>query len=158
MVVRDVDIVRASGCFGDQSSGGNATRQNVGQAIVNSNPTSDFPLRTGPKNTTWHSCSCSVALCLMNTRQPLVTRTCRGISAPWALMASVEVSSSNVWPCASFPRIRTATCIKTRWLRRRGPGWLGEPGAWPIKPRLSEYTVRQTKVESEEQVRSQRCY
>jgi hypothetical protein len=45
-------IVRASGCFDDQSSGGNATRQKLGRASENSNPTSAFPPRTGPRNTT----------------------------------------------------------------------------------------------------------
>src|SRR5208283_4662102 len=48
-----VDItVRASGCFGLQSSGGKATRQNVGHATENSNPISAFPERTGPRKTT----------------------------------------------------------------------------------------------------------
>src|SRR5208283_6049942 len=44
--------VRASGCFGDQSSGGKATRQKVGQGEENSNPISALPERTGPRNTT----------------------------------------------------------------------------------------------------------
>jgi hypothetical protein len=115
------ETVRASGCFGDQSSGGNATLQNVGQAAENSSPTSPLPARTGPRNTTWHSSSCMVPLCFSITFEPLVSRDCIKINAPCALIAKVAVSSSNTLPCASFPRIRTDTCIKTRWLRRRGP-------------------------------------
>jgi len=45
-------IVRASGCLGVQSSGGNATRQKLGRASENSNPTSALPERTGPRNAT----------------------------------------------------------------------------------------------------------
>ena len=50
--VRDTEIGRASGCFDDQSSGGNATRQNVGRGSENSRPISALPARTGPRNTT----------------------------------------------------------------------------------------------------------
>src|SRR5215470_14098715 len=57
--------VRASGFLGDQSSGGKATRQNVGRGVENSRPISARPLRTGPRNATWHSCSSSVLLCLI---------------------------------------------------------------------------------------------
>lgn len=52
-VIEFVDsIVRASGCFGVQSSGGNATLQKLGRASENSSPTSAFPARTGPRNAT----------------------------------------------------------------------------------------------------------
>src|SRR5271166_6111905 len=45
-VVREVESGRASGCFEDQSSGGNATRQNVGRGSENSSPISALPPRT----------------------------------------------------------------------------------------------------------------
>src|SRR4249920_2391215 len=109
-----VGILLASGCFGDQSSGGNVTRQNVGDGAENSNPISALPDRTGPRNATWHSSSFLVALWCISTLAPLVSRVCKRISAPCALIASVAVSSSNALPCASLPRIRTATCINTR--------------------------------------------
>src|SRR5258707_15683157 len=96
-------MVRASGCLGDQSSGGNATRQKLGRASENSNPTSALPERTGPRNATWHSCSSLVRLCCNCTLLPLVTRACIITSAPCALIASVAVSSSNFLPWASFP-------------------------------------------------------
>src|SRR5260370_37478868 len=96
-------MVRASGCFGDQSSGGNATRQKLGRASENSSPTSALPARTGPRNATWHSCSSLVRLCCNCTLLPLVTRACIITSAPCALIASVAVSSSNFLPWASFP-------------------------------------------------------
>jgi hypothetical protein len=120
---RVLDAVRASGCFGVQSSGGKATRQNVGCGEVNSRPISALPERTGPRNTTWHSCSSCVRLCCSMTLLPLVKRDVSNTKAPWALIASVSVSSSIDFPCASVPRIRTATCIKTRWLRRRAPAF-----------------------------------
>src|SRR5262245_16052673 len=46
------ETVRASGCFGVQSSGGKATRQNVGCGEENSRPISALPERTGPRKTT----------------------------------------------------------------------------------------------------------
>ena len=64
---------RASGCLDVQSSGGNATRQNVGRGSENSKPISALPARTGPRNTTWHSCSSWVRLCCMKTLLPLVS-------------------------------------------------------------------------------------
>src|SRR5215472_1637879 len=106
--------VRASGCLGDQSSGGNVTRQNVGRASENSRPISPCPARTGPRNTTRHSCSSCVCLCCISTLLPFVSRACSSTSAPCALIASVDASSSNFLPCASVPRMRTATCINTR--------------------------------------------
>src|ERR1700719_1602439 len=73
-VIEFVDsTVRASGCFGVQSSGGNATRQKLGRASENSSPTSAFPARTGPRNATWHSCSSLVRLCCSCTLLPLVS-------------------------------------------------------------------------------------
>ena len=146
-MVRFVEMVRASGCLGFQSSGGKETRQNVGQGEENSSPISAFPSRTGPRKTTWHSCSCLVSPCCICTRLPLVTRALIPINAPCALMASVPASSSNAFPCASFPRIRTLTCIRTRWLRRRGPGLPGVLGDCPINPLRIDYTRRRKKVE-----------
>jgi hypothetical protein len=64
LVVRWVAL-RASGDLGFQSSGGNATRQKAGRGEENSKPISDLPSRTGPRKTTWHSCSSSVRLCFM---------------------------------------------------------------------------------------------
>jgi hypothetical protein len=142
-----VEMVRASGCRGFQSSGGNETRQNVGHGEENSSPISPFPSRTGPRKTTWHSCSCLVSPCCICTKLPLVNRAFIPISAPCALIASVPASSSNAFPCASFPRIRTFTCIRTRWLRRREPGLLGVLGDWPINPLRIDYTRRHHKVE-----------
>jgi hypothetical protein len=49
---KGVGLLRASGCFGDQSSGGKVTRQKVGDGEENSNPISAFPDRTGPRNAT----------------------------------------------------------------------------------------------------------
>src|SRR5271166_4490793 len=46
LVMREVDSGRASGCFDDQSSGGNATRQKVGRGSENSSPISALPPRT----------------------------------------------------------------------------------------------------------------
>src|SRR5437879_5123121 len=65
LTVRCVEIARASGFFGVQSSGGKDTRQNVGHGFENSNPISALPPRTGPRNATWHSCSSSVLLCFI---------------------------------------------------------------------------------------------
>src|SRR5215813_6567220 len=76
-VERALKTVRASGFFGDQSSGGKATRQKLGRGAANSSPTSALPLRTGPRNTTWHSCSSCVHLCCRRTVLPLVTRASR---------------------------------------------------------------------------------
>jgi hypothetical protein len=126
--------VRASGDLGDQSSGGNATRQKAGRGEENSRPTSPLPPRTGPRNATWHSCSSSVRLCFISTLQPLVTRAVSKIRAPCALMARVSVSSSNLCPCASVPRIRIVTCISTRWLRRRAPGLPEVFDVLPMQP------------------------
>src|SRR5258707_14602285 len=39
------------------------------------------------------------------------------------------------------------TCIKTRWLRRRGPGCPGVFGDWPIDPLPFDYTAQARKVE-----------
>lgn len=52
LLVRVRVIGRASGCFRDQSSGGKATRQNVGLGLENSRPISDLPARTGPRKAT----------------------------------------------------------------------------------------------------------
>src|SRR5271155_1622312 len=73
---------RASGCLEDQSSGGNAPRQNEGRASENSRPISDLPARTGPRKTTWHSCSSCVRLFCSITLLPLVTRAFVSTSAP----------------------------------------------------------------------------
>jgi len=108
------EAVRASGCRGVQSSGGNATRQNVGCGVVNSRPISALPERTGPRNATWHSCSSCVFLCCRRILEPLISLAANKTSAPCALIASVSVSSSILLPCVSVPRIRTATCINTR--------------------------------------------
>ena len=51
---------------------------------------------------------------LMQHRRTHVSRACSSTSAPCALIASVDASSSNFLPCASVPRMRTATCINTR--------------------------------------------
>src|SRR5215472_7392855 len=59
--------LRASGCLGLQSSGGKVTRQKLGRGMENSKPTSALPERTGPRNTTEHSCSSSVPLCCICT-------------------------------------------------------------------------------------------
>src|ERR1700756_584265 len=90
--------VRASGFLGDQSSGGNATRQNCGRRAENSKPISALLPRTGPRNTTLHSCSSLVVLLRNVNRLPLVTRACSKTSAPCALMANVSASSSNGLP------------------------------------------------------------
>src|SRR5258708_29712665 len=82
LIVRLPENVRASGFFGVQSSGGNATRQNVGRGAVNSRPISALPLRTGPRNATSHSCSSSVLLCSMSTAPPPTTRTASNHTAP----------------------------------------------------------------------------
>src|SRR5712692_1975689 len=65
LTVRLLETLRASGLFGVQSSGGKATRQKVGRGAENSRPISALPLRTGPRNATWHSCSSSVLPCRM---------------------------------------------------------------------------------------------
>src|SRR5258708_17893650 len=44
------------------------SRQKLGRASENSNPTSALPERTGPRNATWHSCSSLVRLCCTCTR------------------------------------------------------------------------------------------
>src|SRR5690349_2049664 len=85
--------VRASGLFDDQSSGGKATRQKFGLGAENSTPISALPLRTGPRNATWHSCSSSVLLCLMLITAPLITRALSKTRAPCALIARVSVIS-----------------------------------------------------------------
>src|SRR5580693_3030830 len=101
-----VGILRASGCFGDQSSGGNVTRQKVGDGAENSNPISALPERTGPRNATWHSSSSLVALWCISTFDPLVSRVCKRTRAPCALIASVAVCSSHALPFATVPRTR----------------------------------------------------
>src|SRR5262249_52796015 len=79
---RVLKTVRASGFLGDQSSGGKATRQKVGLGAENSKPISALPLRTGPRKTTWHSCSSSVHLCCKRTVLPLMTRAASSTNAP----------------------------------------------------------------------------
>ena len=54
----------------------------------------------------------------------------RETRAPWAFMARVTASSSKGLPCASVPRMRTLTCINTRWLRRRAPGFVPGLVTW----------------------------
>src|SRR5450432_1071355 len=135
------EAVRASGCLGVQSSGGNATRQKAGRGSENSRPISALPSRTGPRNTTWHSCSSSVMLCFILRLLPLVMRFLRATRAPWALMARVSVFSSKGLPCASLPRICTPTCIKTRWLRRRTAGLVVVLATWLMTVSLS-LTIR----------------
>src|SRR5690349_4959188 len=71
---RGREIGRDSGPLGDQSSGGKATRQNCGRGAENSRPISALLPRTGPRNTTEHSCSSVVRLCCRLTRLPLVKR------------------------------------------------------------------------------------
>src|SRR5215471_20751494 len=93
LVGRERATVRDSGLLGDQSSGGNATRQNCGRGAENSRPISALLPRTGPRNTTLHSCSSEVRVCRRWILAPLVTRACNRTSAPCALIASVSVSS-----------------------------------------------------------------
>src|SRR5277367_6035577 len=49
-------------------------------------------------------------------------------------MARVSASSSKICPAASVPRMRTATCISTRWLRRRAPVVVEVFETWAIQP------------------------
>src|ERR1700682_659628 len=53
------------------------------------------------------------------TLSPVATVAASRTNAPWALMATVSVDSSNFLFSGSWPRISTPTCTRTRWLRRR---------------------------------------
>ena len=77
-------------------------------------------------------------LCLIFTLVPLMGRFFRETSAPWAFIARVTVCSSKGLPCASVPRIRTLTCINTRWLRRRGPGFVAGLFTWLMTLSLNQ--------------------
>src|ERR1700686_4832210 len=69
-------------------------------------------------------------LCRICTLLPLVRRCFREIRAPWALMARVAACSSKGLFCGSVPRMRTPTCMSTRWLRRRAVGFAAGFGIW----------------------------
>ena len=82
-------------------------------------------------------------LCLIFTLLPAMRRFFSEIRAPWAFMARVTASSSKGLPCASLPRMRTLTCINTRWLRRRAPGFVAGLVTWlmTVSP-IQLYAVR----------------
>ena len=101
--------------------GGNATRQNVGCGVVNSRPISALPERTGPRNATWHSCSSCVFLCCRRTLRTADQPRGQQHQRPVRIDRQCFRLFFDLVPCASVPRIRTATCINTRWLRRRAP-------------------------------------
>src|SRR5438094_9407290 len=91
--------VRASGFLGDQSSGGKATRQNCGRRAENSRPISALLPRTGPKKTTWHSCSSLVGWFGRVKRLRLLGGAGNKTSGRDALLATVSAPAANALVC-----------------------------------------------------------
>src|SRR6266566_3647190 len=95
-----------------------ATRQKVGRGELNSTPTSARPLRTGPRNATWHSCSSSVMLCFRWMIAPLTTRWLRRRDA--ACVGVVE--TRNIGTLALFNYTRGSSTVEGHrggWFSKR---------------------------------------
>jgi hypothetical protein len=107
-----------SGCWGDQSDGGNLTLQNVGLGEENCTPTSRPSLWRSPLCTTVHSTKAFVCLFNNTSRCPIFTAEETKISAPSGLMLIVCVFSLKDDPCSSYPDTLTPVRINIRWLLR----------------------------------------
>src|SRR5579871_6360195 len=109
----------ASGWRGVQSFGGKATRQKAGSAKRNSTPIWRGAEEGLSMWATRHSMAALVERLVRVRRWPRKTGALRTRSAPWALTATVCVSSSHWAPDGSAVAMRMGSFIMTRWLRRR---------------------------------------
>ena len=108
-----------SGCWGDQSDGGNLTLQNVGFGEANCTPTSRPSACRSPLWTTLHSTNAFVCLFNRTSRCPIFTGDEIRINAPKGLILIVYVFSLKDDPSSSYPDTLTAVRINIRWLLRR---------------------------------------
>jgi len=108
-----------SGCWGDQSDGGNLTLQNVGLGEANWTPTSRPSPCCSPLWTTVHSTNAFVCLFNRTSLCPIFTDDEIRINAPKGLILIVNVFSLKDAPSSSYPDTLTGVRINIRWLLRR---------------------------------------
>jgi hypothetical protein len=116
---RDYVLNFESGCWGDQSDGGNLTLQNVGLGVANWTPISRPSAWRSPLWTTVHSTKVFVCLFNKTSRCPIFTGDETKINAPEGLILIVYVFSLKDDPSSSYPETFTPVRINIRWLLRR---------------------------------------
>ncbi len=112
-------------------------RQNRGEGLRNSMPTSRWVPWDAPTPTTLQVCSSPDLIFRMVSNSPVFTAWVRRIKAPCALTTAVKVSSENFLFVGEMPLTRTWTDSITRWLRRWAfifcdPNNTGSTGIYPL--------------------------